>query len=281
MDVSVPTMMPPAAEALALRYGPDAVPAAGPWNEHIALLLSHRSVRGYRPDALPEGTLETLIAAAQSAATSSNLQTWSVIAVTDPDKKAALAKLANNQKHIEQCPLFLVWLADISRNQRMAEQESVTLEVMPYQETFLVAAIDAALAAQNATVAAESLGLSTVYIGALRNQPLEVAKVVNLPNGTFGVFGMCVGYATEAAFGEVKPRLPQEVVLHREAYVPPADEAQRRSAYDALMSGFSARNEMATDTWTKRVIGRMGKIAALAGRDRLVTALHAMGFELK
>jgi nitroreductase len=281
MDVSAPTMLPAASEALALRYGHDAAPAAGPWNEHIALLLNHRSVRGYRPDALPAGTLETLMAAAQSAATSSNLQTWSVIAVTDPDRKAALAKLANNQKHIEQCPLFLVWLADIARNQRLAEQESVTLEVMPYQETFLVACIDAALAAQNATVAAEALGLSTVYIGALRNQPQEVAKVVNLPSGTFGVFGMCVGYATEAAYGEVKPRLPQEVVLHREVYVPPADEAQRRSAYDALMGQFSARNEMATDTWTKRVIGRMGRIAALSGRDGLVAALHAMGFELK
>jgi hypothetical protein len=38
---------------------------------------------------------------------------------------------------------------------------------------------------------------------------------------------------------------------------------------------------MATDTWTKRVIGRMGRIAALSGRDGLVAALHAMGFELK
>ena len=172
MDVSQPAAIA-AADALALRYGADAVPAAGPWNEHIALLLSHRSVRGYRPDALPAGTLETLIAAAQSAATSSNLQTWSVIAVTDPAKKAALAKVASNQKHIEQCPLFLVWVADISRNQRLGAEEGVTLETMPYQETFMVAAIDAALAAQNATVAAESLGLSCVYIGALRNDPVR------------------------------------------------------------------------------------------------------------
>ena len=123
--------------------------------------------RGYRPDGqtLPDGTLETLVAAAQSAATSSNLQTWSVIAVTDPDRKAALAKVASNQKHIEQCPLFLVWVADISRNQRLGAEEDVTLETMPYQETFLVAAIDAALAAQNATVAAESPGYRACISG--------------------------------------------------------------------------------------------------------------------
>ena len=55
----------------------------------------------------------------------------------------SLAKVASNQKHIEQCPLFLVWVADISRNQRLGAEEGVTLETMPYQETFLVAAIDA------------------------------------------------------------------------------------------------------------------------------------------
>jgi nitroreductase len=273
MDASQPTVIT-AADALALRYGTDASPTVGPWNEHIGLLLSHRSVRGYRPDALPVGTLETLIAAAQSAATSSNLQTWSVIAVTDPDKKAALAKVAANQKHIEQCPLFLVWVSDISRNQRLGAQEGVTLETMPFQETFLVASIDAALAAQNATVAAESLGLSCVYIGALRNNPQEVARVVGLPNGAF------VGYASATAANEVKPRLPQDVVLHHNVYGT-SGEQTHRAAYDALISAFSTRNEMAANTWTQRVIGRMGKIAAMAGRDKLVATLHAMGFDLK
>jgi nitroreductase len=279
MDVTQPITLS-AADSLARRYGPDAIPAVGPWNDHITLLLSHRSVRGYRPDALPSGTLETLIAAAQSAATSSNLQTWSVIAVTDPDKKAALAKVASNQKHIEQCPLFLVWLADISRNQRLGAEEGITLEVMPYQETFLVAAIDAALAAQNATVAAEALGLSTVYIGALRNNPQEVARIVGLPPGVFGTFGMCVGYASAAGATEVKPRLAQDVVLHHDTY-DATNESKHRAAYDALLESFSTRHGMAMDTWTKRVIGRMSKIAALSGRDKLVAALNAMGFELK
>lgn len=279
MDVSLHNGMS-AADALALRYGVEASPAAGPWNEHIALLLSHRSIRGYRPDALPHGTLETLVAAAQSAATSSNLQTWSVIAVTDLDKKAALAKIASNQKHIEQCPLFLVWVADISRNQRLGAEEAVTLETLPYQETFLVAAIDAALAAQNATVAAESLGLSCVYIGALRNNPREVARIVGLPAGAFGVFGMCVGYASATAASEVKPRLPQAVVVHHEVYDASGEQAHR-AAYDHLMGAYSARNDMAADTWTRRVIGRMGKIAAMSGRDKLVATLQAMGFELR
>src|SRR3984957_19084198 len=280
MDVNQPTGTASQAEALALRYGSGAEPASGPWNDVIATLLSHRSVRGFRPDALPAGTLETLVAAAQSASTSSNLQTWSVVAVTDPDKKAALAKIANNQKHIEQCPLFLVWLAGASRHERLGVEEGVTLETSPYFETYLVAAIDAALAAQNASVAAESLGLSMVYIGALRNDPIEVGRLLNLPPGAMGVFGMCVGYPLPTVTNEVKPRLPQSAILHHDTY-DAATESADRAAYDARIAAFSQRHEMTQDTWTKRVVGRMGKISAMSGRDKLVSILHSMGCPLR
>lgn len=269
------------AQALAKRYG-DALPKVGPWNEHIQLLLSHRSVRGYLPDALPDGTLEMLVAAAQSAATSSNLQTWSVITVEDPEVRAKLAKIANNQKHIEECPLFLVWLADLSRLERLGEAEGVALEGLPYLETFLVAAVDAALAAQNAVVAAESIGLSTVYIGALRNRPAEVAELLGLPPGVMGVFGLCVGYAKPEAAAEVKPRLPQSLVLHRGRYgVPVAQENAEREAYDRTLEAFSERNGMGKVDWSKRAINRTGKIEALSGRHILRETLNRMGFPLK
>ncbi|MDJ0387740.1 nitroreductase family protein [Roseomonas sp. E05] len=267
-------------EALAARYGAAALPPAGPWNDVIAALMAHRSVRAYRSDPLPEGTLETLVAAAQSAATSSNMQTWSVVAVTDPARKAVFAEVANNQRHIIQCPLFLVWLADLSRNARLAEAEGTTLEALPYFETFLVAALDAALAAQNATVAAESLGLSTVYIGALRNDVRRVAAELALPPGVVGVFGLCVGYADPAARAEVKPRLPQGAILHREQYDAGA-ETEMRGLYDVALSEFSARNEMKAYRWTDRVLARLGRISALHGRDGLKAALRDLGFPLK
>jgi len=278
MDIATPVATSQAA-ALAGRYGA-ATPPAGPWNEHIALLLSHRSVRGYRPDALPAGTLEALVAAAQSAATSSNLQTWSVIAVTDPATKAELARLSNNQKHIEQCPLFLVWLADVSRNQRLGDAAGVEMETMPWMETFLVAAIDAALAAQNATVAAESLGLSTVYIGALRNNPAEVGALLGLPQGAAGMFGLCVGYAAPGATGAVKPRLPQSAVLFHDRYGSD-DEAAQAAGYDAEMLAFSARSGMAPENWSEKVLARMGKLRGLSGREKLSAVLRGLGFPLK
>ncbi|MEF2985466.1 nitroreductase family protein, partial [Pseudomonas aeruginosa] len=96
-------------------------------------------------------------------ASSSNLQTWSVVAVQDPDRKARLAELAGNQGHIREAPLFLVWVADLARTRAVATAAGSPAEGLDYLESLLVAVIDAALAAQNAVVALESLGLGAVY----------------------------------------------------------------------------------------------------------------------
>ncbi len=267
------------AASLARRYGA-AAPEAGPWNEVIASLLTHRSVRGYKPDPVPPGALETLVAAAQSAASSSNMQLWSVVAVRDPAKKKVLAEIAGNQKHIEQCPLYLCWVADLSRNERLSRAENTEFESLPWLETFMVACIDAALAAQNAVVAAESLGLGTVYIGAMRNDPVRVATLLDLPERAFVVFGLCVGYAAEGAGGEVKPRLPQATVLHHDRY-DAHGEQDRRAAYDKELDAFSRRNEMAASTWTQRVLNRMGPLKSMNGREKIRQSLRKLGFEIR
>jgi nitroreductase len=271
---------PAQSSALAARYGEDAVPAAGPWNDTIALLLSHRSIRGYSSKPVPASTLEKLVAAAQSAATSSNLQTWSVVAVTDPAVKAELSEIALDQRNICECPLFLVWIADLSRNNRLAAEEGTTLEGNDYLEMLLMGVADASLAAQNATVAAESLGLSTCYIGNLRNDVARVAELLQLPPGAMGVFGMCVGYPKAGVANEVKPRLPQELVLHHERYTI-GNERDVRAAYDARVGAFSRKNDMKLQTWTDRVLLRLEKVAALRDRANLNAVLRKLGFPLK
>lgn len=267
--------------ALRLRYGAkEAMAAKGPWNDALALMLDHRSVRGYKSDPVPKGTLESMIAAAQSAATSSNLQTWSVVAVNNRETRAEFAKIANNQKHIEQCPLFLCWIADLSRMERLGQQENVSLEILPYLETYLVAAIDAALAAQNAVLAAESLGLSTVYIGAMRNNIVRVAELLKLPSRAMCVFGLCVGYAADNVTNAVKPRLPQTAILHHETYSGARDK-ELRAAYDAELSIYSREQEMSQYSWTERVLNRAEKIKAMSGRDKLRLALEQLGLPNK
>jgi nitroreductase len=250
------------------------------WNETIAGLLGHRSVRGFRSDPLPEGTIETLVAAAQSAPTSSNLQAWSVVAVQDPARKARLAELAGNQKHIEDAPLLLVWVADLARAENIAAATGRELEGLAFTETFLIASLDAALAAQNALVAAESLGFGTVYVGALRNHPVETAAEIGLPPSSFAVFGLVVGLPDRSVETAVKPRLPQAAVLHHERY---SQEAQQEAIarHDRHTLTFRAEQGLDPLSWSELVIARLQTVAALKGRHLLRDVLNRLGFALK
>jgi nitroreductase len=268
--------------ALHERYAPDDRPDA-PLIDHpvLAALLNHRSVRAYTDRPLPPGIVESLVAAAQSAATSSNLQTWSVVAVREPARIARLAALAGGQGFVATAPLFLVWVADLSRNQRLGEAGGKVLEGIDYLESFLVAAIDAALAAQNAAVAAEALGLGTCYIGALRNQPEAVAAELNLPPNAMGLFGMAVGYPAGGPASAIKPRLPQSVVLHHETYGVPEVEPAAVARYDRAMAAFSLRVGQGEVHWLPRMFSRLAGGHSLSGRDRIRAALTALGFRLK
>ncbi len=270
--------MPSIPAAIALRYGAQNAPTPTLSNPVIDQMLAHRSVRSFRPDPLPDGTLETIIAAAQSAATSSNLQVWSVVVVSDPSVKEQCAALAGGQKHIEQCPVFLLFLADLARLDRVAGQVNIPRAGNDTFEMFLCAAIDASLAAQNATLAAESLGLSTVYIGGMRNNPEEVAQLVGLPPNCAVVFGLCLGYASQGHEGAVKPRLPQEAVLHHKRYdLARQDEAVQR--YNTAMAGYYVREKMNVNApWTVHSAKRIAGPESLSGRHLLMQAFRRLGF---
>jgi len=267
---------------LQARYGAHAEglphPDAHPVIEQI---LSHRTVRNFLPDALPAHTLQTLVAAAQSAPSSSNLQLWSVIAVQSQESRDRLAALAGDQAHIRQAPLLLAWLADQSRIERIAGHKQRTVEALPYLDTYLTATVDAALAAQNVVTAAEALGLGTVYIGALRNRPEEVAQVLGTPKGVFTVFGLVVGHPDPARPAAIKPRLPQRSVLHHERYSAPATLQDEIGHYDAELSAFQASQGQPVVGWTEAVLERLRDARSLNGRDRLAAALREAGFPLR
>lgn len=265
---------------LAARYGHPEVSQLIPWNATIDQLLDHRSVRAFSDEPLPAGTVETLVAAAQSASTSSNLQIWSVVAVEDAGRKDRLATLAGNQAYIRQASVFFVWLADLSRVSRVAAQQDVELEALPYLESLLLGTIDAALAAQNAVVALESLGLGSVYIGAIRNDIEAVAKELMLPSHVYPVFGLCVGYPSSERPAKVKPRLPQAAVLHHETYSAAAD-VEAVAEYDERLGAFYQREGMKASGWSEQVVNRLRGVSSLHGREELVAELKRMGFGLR
>ncbi|MEF3306413.1 oxygen-insensitive NADPH nitroreductase [Paenibacillus sp. GYB003] len=236
-------------------------------NDVTELLLRHRSVRSFKPDAVSDDMLETIVRCAQMASTSSNVQAYTVIAVTNPETKRALSVVAGNQRHVEQCPVLLVWCADLSRDRLACANEGVTM-VSGTMENFIVATVDVALAAQNAAVAAESLGLGIVYIGGLRNDLREVTRLLNVPELVYPIFGMCLGYP-EGPSG-VRPRLPLRAVLHREAY-DAGVYAAAVAEYDKTMREYYLeRTKGKRDTtWSKEMADKFGRPARAYVRDYL------------
>ncbi|MDD5228223.1 MAG: NADPH-dependent oxidoreductase [Methylococcales bacterium] len=242
-------------DLLSERYGKNLAHLDFELNSTLETLLSHKSIRHYLDKPLPDGALELMIAAAQSAASSSNLQLWSVVAITNAERKQRLSELANNQSQITQAPLFLVWLADVSRLEKIMIKDNLDTQGLHQLDLFLIAIIDAALAAQNAVIAAEAQGYGTVYIGALRNNVARVSAELQLPNGVFPVFGLCVGYPNPEKKIGVKPRLSQESVLHKEVYQP---NELAIDAYNDVMTTFYQQQKMNVEgTWAKHCSDRI------------------------
>lgn len=269
-----------APKALHKRYREPAAADGLPWSETLSVLLNHRSVRAFSPGPLAEGTREVLVAAAQSAPSSSNVQALSLISVEDPALRARLAAIAGNQKHIETAGLFFVFVADLSRVQRLAEREGLASDGLDYTESFLIASLDAAFAAQNTLVAAQSLGLGAVYIGALRNDAAAVAHALKLPPRAYAVVGLAIGRPDPAVATDVKPRIPQPGVLHRDVYSTVGEEEVLARA-DRHALAFRAEQGLDATPWTRLALQRLHSVASLKGRHVLRRQLEALGFPFK
>ena len=147
-------------------------------------------------------------------------------------------------------------------------------EGIDFLDSTLVAVIDAAIAAQNAVVAAEALGLGAVYVGAVRTIPPKLSALLELPEGSFPAVGVAVGHPRDDIPTTVRPRLPQSIVRHSETYRAAAvDEIQ---AYDDTLRAHNGRQGR-TRGWTDAVIERVGSADALHGREALRAVLHERG----
>jgi nitroreductase len=269
------------AQRLADRFGTPVDIAPPAWNETLDVLLAHHSVRRFRPDPIVPGVIETAVAAAQSAPSSSNLQPWSVVAVEDPARKARLSLLAGDQAFIREAPLFLVWLVDHQKLRATARLQGRDVHALDYVESFLLGGIDTALAAQNATVAVEALGLGATYVGGIRNKPAEVAAELGLVPHVFALFGMAVGHPDPNAGLEVKPRLPQAAVLFREHYGWTGPQQQAVAAYNPRIRAFQRRQRLPEQDWSTQAVNRTAGPQSMAGRHVLKDVLQVLGFPLR
>lgn len=252
----------------------------------VETILGHKSVRSFMPDALPDGALETMVAAAQSASNSSALNQWSLVAVSDPTLKQHIADTiartvpTDRIPSIEEAPVLLLWVADLSRGAELTREQNGEPVVLDYLDSFLMASIDATLAAQNAAIAAESLGLGIVYLGVMRNAAKEVAEIINLPAHSFVTFGMAVGNPDPQRISAIRPRPAQPVVLHHNKYQQGRYKAYLQG-YEASCEAFRAQQNMRPKSWQDAVFESATSMSYMGGRENLRQTAIARGFKLK
>ena len=220
-------------------------------NQTIDLILSHRSIRQFTAEPIAPQQLDAILAAAQSASTSSFLQVTSIVRVCEPEARQQLAMLAGNQPYVPEAQTG-------------------------YAEQLLIGAIDGALMAQNALLAAQSLGLGGVYIGGIRNHPAEVSELLGLPHQVIPLFGLCLGHPAQQP--EQKPRLPRGLVVHQERYQHELDR-DLLARYDQQIADYyqarSSNNKQ--QTWSGQIRAILGK----ESRPFMLGFLQSRGFNLK
>lgn len=276
------------------RYGESIPDNHYPVNEFVENILKRQSIRRFKNKQLDPKLLEKLIAAAQSSPTSSMIQPWSILALESSAQKAKLfskehedslglyptSKLHGqpsdwrNLRAIMGCSVFLIWLVDAtilekiftdtSLNQthpELAELRIESLQAIRHTHFELRCLIDTVIAAQTFCLAAESLGLGTMYCGAIRTMDLK--ETYNLPDRVLPIFGLCVGYPADdlsvtvepdiSQNKYVKPRLPQSLILHKEVYQEHDFEEIKR--YNKLLELYYQTQNLTHD-WFDRVVRR-------------------------
>ncbi|HSI67393.1 MAG TPA: NADPH-dependent oxidoreductase [Planococcus sp. (in: firmicutes)] len=241
----------------------------------IELMKAHASVRDYKDKQLSREEVSELVEAAQYAATSHFVQAYSIVWVTDVEKRKKLGELSNNAKQMEGAGAVFLMCADYNRLKHAGELQGESI-VFDQAENLIVAVTDVGLLAQNLALAAESKGYGICYIGGVRNNMEEISELVGLPEGVFPVYGLTVGVPNEA--NEVKPRLPVEAILHENAY----DEAKYATmlpAYDETIKNYyeARTSNKKVSVWSEQ----MATFLKIPRRKDLKAFLAKKGYDFK
>lgn len=241
-------------------------------NETINVLKSHRSIRKFTQQNIPQETVNEIVRCGQSAATSSFIQACTAIQINDQVSRDKLTVYAGNQDYVSSASVFLVFCADMQRHHLACEINNQSMQ-SGFTEQFLTASLDCALFAQNVVIAAESLGLGAVYIGGLRNNIQDVADCLKLPDLVYPVFGLCLGYPDQNP--DVKPRLPLTAVLKQDTYNG-LDDRQLIKEYDQEIKEYYASRgaNIKQQGWSEQISNMLSK----ESRVYMLSFLQAKGF---
>lgn len=298
------------------RYGRPQSWSPQQWNDTVETITAHRSVRLWQDKDVDDATLKTILAAAQSAPSSSNKQTVSVIAVRDRTLKEQLASIGKQMSsHVATAPVVLLWLIDFSqirfhaRNAAAAEAgaagaagagEDDAAEIhgvstrpphdlgsLDYLDEPVTTVLDIGIVSQSAAIAAESLGLGTVYLGSMRNDIGAVQEILDIPQDVVPFLGLAMGYGDPDENAGVKPRLPMDLFVHHDRYDRRSgdsgeqERARLLADYDDALAHYFSRYGQHPQ-WSTQTLHRVSEKAATKTKRHLIRDfLRKAGFGLQ
>jgi len=208
-------------------------------NETIRQLNDRKSTRAFEEKPIPAEAKEAILRAAVMAPTAGNQQLYTILDITDQKIKDQLAESCDHQPFIASAPMVLIFCADC-RKWYEAFKAAGCEPRKPGVGDLLLAVSDANIAAQNAVVAAESLGIGSCYIGDVMENAEIHQKMLNLPRYVFPAAMLVFGYPTRQQKERIKPRrVAMRHVVHENAYREmDAAELEEMFAYKAVQKTY-------------------------------------------
>jgi len=197
-------------------------------NETLQQIHARKSVRVYEDRPIPQDVKQAILEAALQAPTAGNMALYTILDITDPQKKAALAESCDHQPFIATAPMVLIFCADYRR------WYDVFCRYVPQVRTpamgdWMLAQADAIIAAQNAVVAAQSLGVGSCYIGDILENFAFHKTLLNLPRYVLPAAMVCFGYPTAQQAARPKPkRFSPGDLVHENGYAMDKSAAMSR-----------------------------------------------------
>lgn len=219
-------------------------------NQTIEIMKNRKSVRQFTGESVSEEILMQIIEAAHRAPNSINAQQSSVVVTRDKEKIAKIAEITGGQPQVAAADIFITVVADFNKTNEALKLHGKTQTVQSTLEGILVGAVDAGIMVEALAVAAESFGVGNTVIGGIRNNPQAMIDLLELPEYTFPIVGITLGYMKEGT-AAVKPKMALNAYAHNETYNT-AHVAQAVKEYDTVLSEFfhSLGLEMPTNSQT-------------------------------
>ena len=187
-------------------------------NEIIKSLYERKSMRVYEDRPIPENMKDMILEAAFQAPSAGCQQLYTILDVTDQKLKEELSETCDHQPFIARAPMVLVFCADCKKWYDTYLAAGLSPR-KPGAGDLMLAVTDAAIAAQNAVTAAESLGIGSCYIGDIMENCEEQRRLLNLPDYVFPAVMLVFGWPTEQQKQRPKPeRFDRKHMVHTNTY---------------------------------------------------------------